>query len=88
MEWLTVLPPVIAIAVVIWKKEVILALFLAILSSELLLVVSGSSENWLVTPLNIIERIVDTAASVGTTRIFIFSLLVMLYLRLFVTLVA
>ncbi|MFT6806020.1 MAG: tetracycline resistance efflux pump [Glaciecola sp.] len=76
MEWLTVLPPVIAIAVVIWKKEVILALFLAILSSELLLVVTGTSGNVFITPINTIERIVETAASGGTTRILIFSLLV------------
>jgi tetracycline resistance efflux pump len=76
MEWLTVLPPVIAIAVVIWKKEVILALFLAILSSELLLVVTDTSGNVFITPINTIERIVETAASGGTTRILIFSLLV------------
>lgn len=76
MEWLTVLPPIIAIAVVVWKKEVILALFLAILSSELLLIISTSTESLFATPINTIDRIVDTAASGGTTRILIFSLLV------------
>lgn len=76
MEWLTVLPPVIAIAVVIWKKEVILALFLAILCSELLLSLTTSSGPWFGTPINTIDRIVDTAASDGTTQILIFSLLV------------
>jgi tetracycline resistance efflux pump len=76
MEWLTVLPPIIAIAVVIWKKEVILALLLAVLSSELLLVVTGTSGNVFITPINTIERIVQTAASADTTRVLIFSLLV------------
>ena len=35
-EWLSVLPPVVAIAVVLWKREVILALFLSIFTAELL----------------------------------------------------
>ena len=75
MDWLTVLPPLIAIAVVLWKKEVILALLLAVLSSELLLAMSNESA-WLLTPINTIERIVSTAGSGSTTRILIFSLLV------------
>lgn len=76
MEWLTVLPPVIAITVVVWKKEVILALFLAILSAEFLLAFKLASESLIMTPINTIERIVETAASAGNTRILIFSLLV------------
>ncbi|MFT5278129.1 MAG: tetracycline resistance efflux pump [Glaciecola sp.] len=76
MEWLTILPPIIAIAVVVWKKEVILALFLAILASEFLLLLSSNSENLLITPINTIDRIVNTAASGGTTSILVFSLLV------------
>jgi Na+/H+ antiporter NhaC len=75
MDWLTVLPPLIAIAVVLWKKEVILALLLAVLSSELLLAISNESA-WLLTPVNTIERIVSTAGNGSTTRILIFSLLV------------
>ncbi|WP_412970911.1 Na+/H+ antiporter NhaC family protein [Glaciecola sp. MF2-115] len=76
MEWLTILPPVIAITVVVWKKEVILALFLAILSSELLLAMKLSANSVISTPINTIDRIVNTAASAGTTSILIFSLLV------------
>ncbi|MFT5004311.1 MAG: tetracycline resistance efflux pump, partial [Flavobacteriales bacterium] len=37
MDWLSVLPPLVAIIVVIWKKEVILALLSAVFISELLL---------------------------------------------------
>ena len=35
-DWLSVLPPVVAIAVVLWRREVILALFLSIFTAELL----------------------------------------------------
>ena len=75
MDWLTILPPLIAISVVVWKKEVILALLLAVLSSELLLAITKET-SWLSTPINTIERIVTTAGSGSTTRILIFSLLV------------
>jgi Na+/H+ antiporter NhaC len=75
MDWLTILPPLIAISVVVWKKEVILALLLAVLSSELLLAITKET-SWLNTPINTIERIVTTAGSGSTTRILIFSLLV------------
>jgi Na+/H+ antiporter NhaC len=36
-EWLSVVPPIVAIAVVLWRREVILALVLAVFTSELLL---------------------------------------------------
>jgi tetracycline resistance efflux pump len=37
MHWYSILPPVIAIIIVFWRKEVILALVAAILSAEWLL---------------------------------------------------
>ena len=37
MEWLKVLPPLVAVIIVLWKREVILALVLAIFTSEFLL---------------------------------------------------
>nr|WP_202899660.1 hypothetical protein [Kordiimonas gwangyangensis] len=36
MGWLSLLPPIIAISVVLWRKEVLLALILAIFASEVL----------------------------------------------------
>ena len=45
MHWYSVLPPVIAIIIVFWRKEVILALILAIFSAELLLAYSNKVEN-------------------------------------------
>ena len=82
MDWLKILPPLIAIAVVLWKKEVILALFLAILSSEALLLVFGPEVSSsvmggsLVAILNTIERIILVFTDAGNTRILLFSVLV------------
>ena len=82
MEWLKVLPPLVAIAVVLWKKEVILALFLAVVTSELLLLwFSPEAQGGLVVgvfegSLNAIERIIGVFSSEGNTRILLFSTLV------------
>ena len=76
MDWLSILPPLVAIAVVLWKKEVILALLLAVLSAELLIVLPQSPVNWLLTPINAIERVVETVTGAGNARILIFSLLI------------
>jgi Na+/H+ antiporter NhaC len=75
MDWLSILPPLIAIAVVIWKKEVILALLLSILSAEFLLTL-GNQDSVLATPINTVERIVSTVGDAGNARILIFSLMV------------
>ncbi|WP_395340434.1 Na+/H+ antiporter NhaC family protein [Ningiella sp. W23] len=75
MDWLSILPPIIAISVVIWKKEVILALLLSILSAEFLLTLNTGSVV-LLTPINTAERIVSTVGDEGNARILIFSLLV------------
>ena len=75
MDWLSILPPLIAISVVLWKKEVILALLLAVMSSELLLLLNQQANLWLM-PINTMERIVSTAGSEGNARILLFSLLV------------
>ncbi|MDK2596449.1 Na+/H+ antiporter NhaC family protein [Pseudoalteromonas obscura] len=76
MSWYSILPPLIAIAVVFWRKEVILALILAIVSSEFLLVVSGDGQSIFVTFTNSIERIVGVATSPGNSRILIFSIVI------------
>ncbi|WP_438862884.1 Na+/H+ antiporter NhaC family protein [Neptunicella sp.] len=77
-NWLTVLPPILAIIVVFWRKEVILALFVALASSEILLLSQVGVTYY--TPLSglisTLERIVGVFSSAGNTRILIFSLLV------------
>nr|WP_136252713.1 Na+/H+ antiporter NhaC family protein [Ningiella ruwaisensis] len=75
MDWLSILPPLIAIVVVLWKKEVILALLVSILSAELLLTFNNTDSGFL-TPINTVERIVSTVGDAGNARILIFSLLV------------
>lgn len=76
MDWLTILPPLVAISVVLWKKEVILALLLSIVTSEFLLLLKQEQETLLLTPINTIERIVSTIGDAGNARILLFSLLV------------
>lgn len=75
MTWLSVLPPLVAIVVVFWKKEVILALLLAILSAECLLLINAGQSLWLM-PIEAIERIVSVAADTGNLRILLFSVLI------------
>ncbi|MEW9797454.1 Na+/H+ antiporter NhaC family protein [Alteromonas sp. CYL-A6] len=75
MDWLSIIPPLVAIVVVFWKKEVILALLLAVLSAEALLLLTGDG-NILLSPVTSIERVIDTASSPGNTRVLIFSVLV------------
>ncbi|WMS86120.1 Na+/H+ antiporter NhaC family protein [Pleionea litopenaei] len=72
MSWWTLLPPVLAIALAIWKREVILALLVAIFSAEWLL----ADFNIALGLLNTTERIVAVFQSAGNTRILLFSLLI------------
>lgn len=76
MDWLSILPPLVAIAVVLWKKEVILALLLSIMTSECLLLLKHSEQSVMLTPINTIERVVSTIGDAGNARILLFSLLV------------
>lgn len=75
MDWLSVIPPVLAVVVVLWRKEVILALLVAIFSAELLQLSFGW---WAPAPaaLNTIERIVGVFNSPDNTRLLIFSLII------------
>lgn len=72
---MSVIPPLVAILVVFWRKEVIVALLLAIVSSELLLTWQGG-EPLLYTFVATIERIIAVFSSASNTRILIFSLMV------------
>ena len=82
MEWLKVLPPIVAIAMVLWKKEVILALFLAVVCSELLLLFFAEQstgnilESVFLGFLNSIDRSTGVFNDPGNARILIFSALV------------
>ena len=82
MEWLKILPPLVAIAVVLWKKEVILALMLAIFASEVLLTIA-SVDGGMGIPAGIffggistLDRITAVFADAGNTRILVFSVMV------------
>jgi len=75
-EWLSVLPPLIAIIVVLWKKEVILALVMAILCSELLIINLSQAQPLSTFAIAGLERIVAVFSSAGNTRILVFSLIV------------
>ena len=75
MDWLSVVPPMVAIAVVLWRKEVIVALVLAIFSAELLQMAFAWSAPAGAT-INTIERIVGVFNSPDNTRLLVFSLII------------
>ena len=76
MGWLTILPQVVAIGVVIWRKEVILALLAAIFTSEFLLLMNASGTSITMAPIETIERVVNVFSSEDSTRILMFSLII------------
>lgn len=76
MDWLSVLPPLVAIIIVIWKKEVILALLTAVFTSELLLASQEHSNVIFHAFIGSLERVISVVSSAGNARILIFSLLI------------
>ncbi|KJY88578.1 sodium:proton antiporter [Pseudoalteromonas piscicida] len=76
MAWYSILPPLIAIAVVFWRKEVIIALILALVSSEFLLTLHGQQSLVAGTFVGSIERVIEVATSAGNSRILIFSIVI------------
>lgn len=76
MEWLSVLPPLVAIIIVVWKKEVIMALLAAVFTSELLLAAKYDNTIIYHAFIGFIERIIGVVSSPGNARILIFSLLI------------
>tara|TARA_Y100001956_G_scaffold37832_1_gene37177 strand:+ start:525 stop:1898 length:1374 start_codon:yes stop_codon:yes gene_type:complete len=75
MSWYSILPPLIAILVVFWRKEVIMALLLAVISSEFLLLYT-QGQSGLLTFVNSVERVISVATSAGNSRILIFSIVI------------
>lgn len=75
MSWYSILPPLIAILVVFWRKEVIMALLLAVISSEFLLLYT-QGQSGLLTFVNSVERVISVVTSAGNSRILIFSIVI------------
>ncbi len=74
-DWLTVLPPLVAIAFVLWRREVIVALVLAVFTSELLLqanVLPGTGLAFIAT----LERTAAVFSDADNARILMFSILI------------
>jgi Na+/H+ antiporter NhaC len=74
-DWLSVLPPLVAIAFVLWRREVIMALVLAVFTSELLLQASfpaGIGGAAILT----LERTAAVFGDADNARILIFSLMI------------
>jgi len=75
-EWLTLLPATVAIAFVLWRKEVVAALILAVFTSEYLLGVQSGSYSLLEGFVRAIERVVAVFSDAGNARILMFSMLI------------
>lgn len=86
-DWLTLLPAVVAIGVVLWQKEVILALILALACSEgLLYFKQGDNVTSAVamSGFQTIEALITVLSDPGNARLMLFALLVgalMAYMR-------
>lgn len=72
MDWLVILPPLLAVLVAIWKREVILALLVALFSAELI----NSGFNPLSAFIGSVGRMTGVFASTGNTQILLFSLII------------
>ncbi|MDG1437732.1 MAG: Na+/H+ antiporter NhaC family protein [Emcibacteraceae bacterium] len=76
MGWLTILPQIVAIGIVLWRKEVVIALVAAIFTSELLLLIDATGGMPIMAPIETIERIVGVFSSADSTRVLLFSLII------------
>ena len=74
-DWLSVLPPLVAIATVLWRREVILALVLAVFTSELILQGSALPGTGLAF-VTTLERIAAVFGDADNARILLFSLMI------------
>ena len=79
-DWLTLLPALVAIIVVLWRKEVILALLLSLCTAELLIFLQAGQSSAPILLLDgsiaTLERIVAVTRDGDNARILMFSLLV------------
>ena len=72
MSWLSLLPPLVAISYVMWKREVTLALLLGIFCATLIL----SGGNPVMAFVGLVDRLVQVFSSAYNTRVLMFSLLI------------
>ncbi|MCX7545785.1 Na+/H+ antiporter NhaC family protein [Marinicella gelatinilytica] len=72
MGWLSILPPLVAIIYAIWRREVTIALLLAIFTASLILVAGHP----VLAFTDTVDRIVGVFGSAYNTRILLFSLLI------------
>ncbi len=72
MDWLVILPPVLAVLVAVWKREVILALLTALFAAEFL----NAGFNPLTAFIGSVSRMTGVFASTGNTEILLFSLII------------
>ncbi len=76
MQWLTVLPPFLAIVVAVWTRNVYVALGLAILLSETLIAHASPEFSFGYGLLGSIDRTVGVFGSTGNVRIILFCLII------------
>lgn len=72
MSWLSLVPPLLAILLAIWKRDVVMALLVAIFAAEVLL----AGFNPFLGLLGVVDRMSAVFASADNTRILLFSTLV------------
>jgi Na+/H+ antiporter NhaC len=75
-EWLTLLPATVAIAFVLWRKEVVGALILAVFTSEYLLGIQSANYSPFSGFIQSIERVISVLTDAGNARILMFSMLI------------
>lgn len=82
MHWYSIVPPLVAIAFVFWKKDVIGALLLAILASEGLQLLAAGQFGLGQTGINGVDRVVAVFGSAGNVQLLMFSVLIGAFLAL------
>lgn len=75
-EWLTLLPATVAIVFVLWRKEVVGALVLAVFTSEYLLGIQAGNYSPFNGFIESIERVISVFTDAGNARILMFSMLI------------
>ena len=75
-QWLSLLPPIVALLFVLWRKEVVSGLLLGLFTSELLLTLQGCDFSLFMSFLATIERAVSKLSEPGNARLILFSLLI------------
>lgn len=75
-DWLSLLPPIVALAFVLWRKEVVSALLLGLFTSEVLLLIQSGEFGLLASFIATIERAVSKLSEASNARLLLFSLLI------------